>query len=160
MMRWGIFALTALAVVSIDQITKAVVVSRLNLYESWAPVEALAHLFTITHTTNTGVAFGLFPGAGALFLVITAVAAVGLVIYYHRLPEQESWAVRVALGLMLGGAVGNLIDRVRLGHVIDFLHLSFWPVFNIADAGIVLGVLLLMGAMFWEERREAFVAES
>jgi signal peptidase II len=126
--------------------------------QSWELSPWLAPVFHITHVTNTGAVFGLFPGAGSFFVVVSAVVIVALLIYYRQLPDGQL-LVRIALGLQLGGAVGNLVDRLRLGSVVDFIDLNFWPmhnwaVFNLADSSIVTGVILLTLLMLWEEWQE------
>lgn len=150
-------AVVALAI-AVDQATKAYVVAHLARGESWMPVEFIAQFFRITHIRNSGAAFGMFPGRGQVFLVIAAVIVLVILYFYHQLPRGE-WLVRTALGLQLGGALGNVIDRVRLDYaVIDFLHVRYFPVFNVADICIVLGVALLAFAMLreeWRERRAA-----
>lgn len=146
-------AVVALAI-AVDQATKAYVVAHLARGESWMPVEFIAQFFRITHIRNSGAAFGMFPGRGQVFLVIAAVIVLVILYFYHQLPRGE-WLVRTALGLQLGGALGNVIDRVRLDYaVIDFLHVRYFPVFNVADICIVLGVALLTFAMLREEWRE------
>lgn len=151
--------LVALAALTVDQWTKYLVVSNLELYESWAPLPALANLFTIHHVTNTGAAFGLFQNGSLVFAVVAIVVSVVIVLYYRHLPDGE-WLVRLSLGLQLAGALGNLIDRVRVGHVIDFLDFQVWPVFNLADASIVCGVILLAYLLLREERQESRKLES
>lgn len=141
-----------------DQITKHLVTAWLEVGQSWGVVPGLASIFRITHVTNTGVAFGLFPGAGTLFAIVHAVAALAILVYGWSLPPNHA-LMRMALALPLGGAIGNLADRLRYGSVVDFIDLSFWPlrqwpIFNLADASIVTGVGLLLLLMLWEERRE------
>jgi signal peptidase II len=156
---WWVLPLVALAALTVDQWTKYLVVSNLELYESWAPLPALANLFTIHHVTNTGAAFGLFQNGSLVFAVVAIVVSVVIVLYYRHLPDGE-WLVRLSLGLQLAGALGNLIDRVRVGHVIDFLDFQVWPVFNLADASIVCGVILLAYLLLREERQESRKLES
>jgi signal peptidase II len=152
--RWVFLGAVAACVVLLDQASKALVTANLLPYESWAPVESLDHLFNITYVTNTGAVFGLFKDRGAFFLLLAIAVTVGIIYYYRHLePEEDSWLVRLAFGLMLGGAVGNLIDRVRVGHVIDFIHFSFWAVFNVADSCIVGGVFLMVVVLLWGERK-------
>jgi signal peptidase II len=136
--------LIALAVLIVDQASKAWVVENIPLNTTLDIIPPLKDIFVLTHITNSGAAFGLFP---QLSLVFTFVAlGVSLVIvFYHRSIPADQWLVRLSLGLQLGGAVGNLIDRLQHGgHVIDILYVRFWPVFNIADSAIVCGVALLM----------------
>lgn len=146
-------------IVLVDQVTKALVVANLDLYEQWAPVESLRHLFTFTYVQNTGAAFGLFQDGGALFAVI-ALVVVGLIVYFYRELPDAAPLVRSALGLQLGGAMGNLIDRLTRGYVVDFFDFKFWPVFNIADSAIVVGVISLVVLMWLADRRAAKAAEN
>jgi signal peptidase II len=141
----------AIAVLILDQFTKYLVETRIPLYQSWAPIPALAPFFRITHTTNTGAAFGLFQGGGWIFGVLAAVVAAAIVYYSLTLPRGHNM-LRLALGLQLGGALGNLFDRIQLGHVTDFLDFGPWPVFNLADLAVVSGVVLLAWLMLREER--------
>lgn len=152
--KWLLLVWVALTVIVIDQITKALVVANIPAWESWMPLDAIRPYFTITHVQNTGAAFGLFQGGGDLFAVIALVVAALIVYFYFQLPGSI-WPVRLALGLQLGGALGNWIDRVRLGYVVDFFDFKFWPVFNIADSAIVVGTLSLVVLMWWEDRRAA-----
>lgn len=157
--KWLVLLGVALAVLLADQISKAMVVAFLDPYEVWAPFEVLSPYFTIVHVTNTGAAFGILPEGGTFFMIVALIVVVIIIYFYRQLPEKF-WLVRVALGLQLGGALGNLMDRVRLGYVIDFLDFKLspalgWPVFNVADSGIVIGVGLLLLLMWREDRRQA-----
>lgn len=146
-----ILVLVAATVILGDQISKWLIEHQLPLNTSWAPLPEYAHLFRITHVSNTGAAFGLFPSGSLLFTVIAALVAVVILFYNFQLTDGYR-LLRVALGLQLGGALGNLIDRLRIGHVTDFLDFGPWPVFNLADTAIVAGVLLLALLMLQEER--------
>ena len=126
----------------VDHFSKLLVETHLPLNHTWAPVPELSHIFRFTHVTNTGAAFGLFPSGSLVFTLVALLVAGVIVLYNFRLPPGQL-LLRVALGLQLGGALGNLIDRLRLGHVTDFLDFGTWPVFNLADASIVAGVTLL-----------------
>lgn len=142
---------TALIVVLLDQLSKRWVERNLALYESVVPIPALREFFTITHFTNTGAAFGLFRDQSVLFVAIAVVVVVSIVVYARYLPHDQ-WIVRLALGLQLGGAIGNnLIDRPRQGHVTDFIYFHFWPAFNIADMAIVSGVVLMAVALLLQK---------
>ena len=125
-------------VFSLDQITKAVVRNSLALLES-APADGL---FRITHTFNTGSAFGLFPDQ-TLFLIMASFVGIGVLLLVYRHYPVPSFALRLALGLQLGGAAGNLLDRLRMGHVTDFFDVGAWPIFNVADASIVIGIIMV-----------------
>ena len=132
----------ALLVLSIDQTAKYLVMTRLALGESWNPIPGLQRWISVTYVVNTGAAFGLFPEQGGLFAIIALIVVVAILLYYRYLPTYNL-LVRVSLGLQLGGALGNLVDRIRYGHVIDFIDLKIWPVFNLADVWIVTGVGIL-----------------
>ena len=132
----------ALLTLVADQISKYLVLSNLNLGQSWNPVASLTPWASITHVANTGAAFGLFPDRGSLFVVIAVIVVVAIIFYYRHLPAGQWW-IKVSLGLQLGGALGNLLDRLRLGYVVDFIDFKIWPVFNLADSSIVIGVAIL-----------------
>jgi signal peptidase II len=134
-------AVVLLVLVS-DQISKYLVFSNLNYGQSWNPIESLTPWVSITHVTNTGAAFGLFPDRGSLFVVIPVIVVAAIIFYYRQLPAGQWW-IKVSLGLQLGGALGNLLDRLRMGYVIDFIDFKIWPVFNVADSATVIGVAIL-----------------
>jgi signal peptidase II len=153
-----ILPVTAVLILVADQVTKYLVATQLEVGQSVDLIPWLAPVFSITHVTNTGVAFGMFQGLGSLFVIAHVVAAVAIVVYSRRLPPGQ-WVLRLGLGLALGGAVGNLIDRVLHGYVVDFFDVNFWPlqdfpVWNVADNSIVVGVALLIGSLIWEEWQE------
>ena len=156
--KWGSFVLpiVALAVLAADQFTKHVVATNLAVNQSWSPIPALSPVVRITHVTNTGVAFGLFPGVGSAMVVVAVVVVVGIVVY-HRQLMGDAWLLRVSLGLQLGGAIGNLIDRLRQGYVVDFIDFRIWPVFNVADSALVIGVAILAYHLLREESRQGDV---
>ncbi len=151
--HWLLLAgVTALAIV-VDQLSKAYVVAHLTLHESWMPLDFVEPVFRFTHVRNTGAAFGMFPDRGAVFVVIALVVS-GMILYYYRQLDGHVWLIRLALGLQLGGALSNnLLDRLRQGYVVDFFNVGFWPVFNVADSCIVIGVGLLAFEMLREEWR-------
>lgn len=148
----SVLLLVAAIVIVVDHVSKLYVESWLPLNHSWAPFPEMAHLFRFTHVTNTGAAFGLFPGGSLFFTAIATIVGVFIIYYNYQLPAGQR-VLRVALGLQLGGALGNLIDRLRLGHVTDFLDFGPWPVFNLADTSIVTGVILL-GFLMLQEQKE------
>ncbi len=140
--RWS-FLLIAAFVVAADQLTKSWV--RVNL----VPGESLPEIgiLTIIHAQNTGSAFGLFANQAFLLTLIAIVGLVVILLFYRYLP-QSSVLSTVALGLVFGGALGNLTDRIRLGHVTDFIYVRlwndfYWPAFNVADSSISIGVIVL-----------------
>ncbi|MBN1937270.1 MAG: signal peptidase II [Anaerolineae bacterium] len=139
---WWVLPLVTVLLLVVDQASKFIVVSSLDLYEAWAPIPALAHIFEIHPITNTGAAFGLFQNGSTFFVIVSFIVSIIILYYYIRLPAGK-WLIRLSMALQLAGAVGNLIDRLRIGHVIDFLDFHFWPVFNVADMCIVCGVFLL-----------------
>lgn len=148
-------ALIALPVLALDQLTKYLVRTNLDLYESWMPIHWLSPYVAITRVRNSGAAFGIFPAGSTIFFLIGIAVVVAILYYYHELPPAH-WGIRTALGMQLGGAIGNLTDRIRFdGHVTDFIHVTSFPVFNLADSCITIGVVLLVVLMTLEERREA-----
>lgn len=150
--RWILY-LIAVPIILLDQITKEIVRLNMPLYTSWAPFPALENFFRFTHATNTGVAFGLFQNGNALFAVFATLISAGIIIFNQRL-DPGNRLLRVALGLQLGGAIGNLIDRMAQGYVTDFLDFGPWPIFNVADMAVVSGVILLAYVMLQEDRAE------
>jgi signal peptidase II len=142
-----------------DQVTKYLVRANLRPGQSLPLVRWLTPVLQITYVTNTGAAFGLFPGWSQILIPVAVIVVAALVWYYFQLPDGQL-LMHVALGLQLGGASGNLIDRLRFGgSVVDFIDLNFWPlrrwpVFNVADSSIVVGVTLLTLLTMWEEWHE------
>lgn len=135
-----------------DQLTKYLVRTYIPLGES-IPRNAIVRL---THVTNTGTAFGLFQNQAAVFLWLGIVAmALVLLLVFSRSPTFGNVWARLALGLELGGGIGNLIDRLRWGQVVDFVDLRVWPVFNVADASITVGVVVLAVYLFFSGRKPA-----
>ena len=136
-----------------DQLTKYLVETRIPLYGVWAPIPALEGLFRIVHTANAGAVFGLFQGTGMFFAGLAVVVA-GAIIYFNLTLPGHQWLLRIALGLQLGGALGNLIDRLRQGHVTDFIDTGPWFIWNLADLSITSGVILFAFAYWREIQRE------
>jgi signal peptidase II len=130
--------LVAVAVVVADQVTKAIVraeISRLDSVELFLGIKLI-------HTRNTGVAFSMFSGGGALVVVIAVVALVALLAFF--LSHIHKPLVWLPTGLLIGGAMGNLVDRIRIGAVTDFVKFPHFPAFNVADVGITFGVIALI----------------
>lgn len=148
----------AALVILLDQATKFLIEANIPYNTSWAPIPWLAPVFQLTHTGNTGIAFGLFAGGSLIFAIVALVVTVIILFYNFTLPAGNV-GLRLVLGLLLGGALGNLIDRVRLGHVTDFLDFGPWPIFNVADTAVVAGALALAWLM-WAESRAESQAES
>jgi len=105
----------------------------------------------LTHVTNSGAAFGLLPAQTTFFILVAAFVIV-LILLYDRILPQSSPLLKIALGLQLGGAVGNLVDRLRYGYVVDFFDIRVWPVFNVADSAIVVGVAILFYLLVFAEK--------
>lgn len=143
--------LVAAAVFLLDQGTKALVRAKMPVGHSTPIIDGVFHL---THVRNSGAAFGLLPGAQWLFVGVSVVAIVGIVAFWWKVRPEGS-LTSVSLGLVAGGAVGNLIDRLATGRVTDFFDLQVWPVFNIADSGLIVGVAGLVLWSLLEERRRA-----
>lgn len=129
-----------LAVVILDQFSKYIVVENIALGESIPIIEEVFHL---TYILNPGAAFGMFAH-NRLFFIAIAVIVIGIIIWARREILASPWEVKAGCGLFLGGAIGNLIDRARQGLVIDFFDFRIWPVFNIADIAICIGVGLII----------------
>ena len=132
--------LFCVALISIDQLSKYFAYILLRPIET---VTIIDGIFSFTYVENSGAAFGLFQGARWFFVVITLLIIYGIIYYYRQLPKEKVYnKARFALILIISGAFGNLIDRIRNGYVIDFFHARFidFPVFNIADSYVVIGV--------------------
>lgn len=138
----------AVVFLALDQLLKQLVIAKMQVADT---IPLLRNLVHITYVQNRGAAFGLFQNKLALFITV-AILSVGVIIYYSRVLAPGNRWVQVALGFLLAGAVGNMIDRVAFGYVIDFIDLRFWPVFNLADIVINVGVGMLLVEMFWEGR--------
>jgi signal peptidase II len=145
--------LLAAAVVLVDQYSKHVVRTRLPLDASWNPAAWLAPYARILYIQNTGAAFGLFKEAGLFFTVVAVIVSAVIVVYTQRLPAGHWW-MRIALGMQLGGALGNLVDRLVFHTVTDFISLGNFAIFNMADASISLGVAMLAIIMWFEARHD------
>ena len=139
----ALFALCACLVVALDQVTKAAASARLLLGD---PVSVMGDVVRLTLVHNTGAAFGLFPGSRLPFIVVSSLA-IGVVLYLFTRDAYRGVPQRALLGCILGGAIGNLVDRIRLGWVVDFIDVGLgsarWPVFNVADSAVTVGVILL-----------------
>jgi signal peptidase II len=146
--QWaGLAAVVAAAVVG-DQLTKHAVTSRLALDESSKVIGPLS----IHRVENSGIAFGLFTSATGVVIGLTALAVLWMLVYFARHGARHP-VIPAALGLLIGGSVSNLVDRVRLGHVTDFIDFGWWPAFNLADSFIVIGVAILLAALLGSDRR-------
>ena len=147
--------LVATIVILLDQWTKELVRAKIAKLTYAVPIEALGEYFVFEHVDNYGAAFGILQNQGSLFIVIAAVVAVAILVYVRYLPMND-WIVRVLLGLQLGGAIGNVIDRMLQGYVTDFIKMGipgvyYWPNYNIADSAIVIGVIGLGVYIVWDD---------
>ena len=145
--QWLGLGAVAVAALAADQLTKHLVSSRLALDEEVGVVGPLS----IHHVQNSGIAFGLFSSATPVVIVLTGLAVAWMVAFFARSGARHP-VLPVSLGLVIGGSVSNLVDRVRLGHVTDFLDLRFWPAFNLADSFIVVGVGILLVTLLLADR--------
>jgi signal peptidase II len=135
-----LFFLIAGIVIALDQTTKWIVRSNLGLYESWP---AGGGFFSIVHVVNSGAAFGILQGQTP-FLIVTSMLGLAAILLYYVYPPMDHGIIRLALGMQLGGAIGNLIDRVRVGEVTDFIHVGSFPTFNIADSSITISIITVL----------------
>lgn len=162
MRKWIILGCALGITLIVDQLSKLWVVNNLQLYETIQPIPALAPLFQITRSTNTGAAFGILPMAGNMFLIL-AVVIIVFMLWYFRDTPQDARLVPVAIGMVIGGAIGNVIDRLQYGHVVDFIHYQIPDlisnVSNLADHGIVLGVILIILDSLWRDYQERKLAK-
>ena len=136
----------AALIVALDQITKVILRASLELGER----EQLAQFFSISHVANDGGAFGIFGGANTI-LAVSAVVAIVIVAAYYLFPPLNHWLIRSGLALILGGAIGNLLDRIYQGHVTDFIDFIHFPAFNVADAAINVGVAAVIIAIIFTD---------
>lgn len=143
-------------IIAIDQASKAYIRAAFPGPEGsqmWAPWDWMLPYARIVHVSNTGVAFGMFQGLGSIFKYLALVVALGIVYYFPQIPENEK-ILRFSMSLMLAGALGNVIDRLTNdGRVTDFISVGNFPVFNVADSSITIGVIILMIGMWIQENR-------
>jgi signal peptidase II len=145
--QWLALGAIALAAIAADQLTKRLVTANLSLDEGLHVIGP----FWIHHVRNSGIAFGLFASATAVVIVLTGLAVAWMLVYFARSGARHP-VLPVALGLVTGGSLSNLLDRVRLGYVTDFLDFRYWPAFNLADSFIVVGVGILLAALAVSDR--------
>jgi signal peptidase II len=151
--NYGLLALVSGIIIVLDQLSKSWIRANLSVGESLTPVEALDPFFRIVHWYNTGVAFGMFQGMNTVFIVLAFIVMGVIVFYFPRVTGQD-WLLRLALCLQFGGAAGNVIDRITVGHVTDFVAVGNFPVFNVADSSITVGVIVLLLGVWIQDRRE------
>ncbi len=137
--KFRFISLMAVVIIILDQLTKFIIKSALTLGDSIPIINSIFHL---TYVRNTGAGFGILTGQN-LFLILISILALGIIIYFWKeIPNR--WFNQFLIGLITGGLIGNLIDRIFLGHVVDMFDFRIWPVFNIADSAITLGVIGLV----------------
>jgi signal peptidase II len=148
--RWRkdlLFFSIAVTIIVLDQFTKWLVRSNLDLYETWPEDGELFSIFGIVvriiYVTNSGAAFGILQGQ-TTFLIVTSSLGLAAILLYYLYPPMDHGLIRIALGMQLGGAIGNLIDRVRLGAVTDFVDVGDFPTFNVADAAISTSIVAIL----------------
>ena len=139
----------AALVIAIDRGTEIYVDRRFGV--GYGPRQVIDHLLFLTVIRNRGAAFGLFQNFTVGLLLISAVVVVGILVYYARVPSGD-WPALIGFALVVGGAIANAYDRGVQGSVIDFIQIPHWPVFNVADSAITLGVALLLVGAFWRRR--------
>lgn len=140
-------------VVLLDQLTKHLVRANIPMGVVFMPDAWLSQFARIVHWKNTGAAFGMFQSLGGVFTVLSIIVSLVILYYFPQVSRQE-WPVRLAMGMLLGGASGNLIDRLTIGHVTDFISIWFFPVFNLADLSITSGVIVLFLGMWYQEQQK------
>jgi signal peptidase II len=145
--QWLSLLVVAGAAATADQLTKWVVSRQLRIGDAFAVLGP----FSIHHVHNTGIAFGLFSDSTTVVIALTTAAVGGMLVFFARAAQRHP-LLPVSLGLVIGGSASNLIDRVRLGHVTDFLDFDYWPAFNLADTFIVVGVGLLFASLVAADR--------
>jgi signal peptidase II len=148
-LRFGLVLVLGVCVLGIDQFSKSLVAHALS---DGRIIRLAGGLLWLDYSRNTGAAFSILPHGGAVFAAAAVVVCIAIVLA-HRLVAAASLPVRLGLGFVLGGALGNLLDRVRLGYVVDFIDVRWWPVFNVADSAIVVGVCILALHTLAEERK-------
>jgi signal peptidase II len=151
--KYSLLFSIAVTIIFFDQWTKAWVRDNIPFGEMLAPIPGLEEFVRIVHWRNTGAAFGMFQELSIVFTVLAILVSIAILYYYPQIPRGD-WPLRLALGLQLGGAVGNLIDRLFIGHVTDFISLFNFAVFNIADASISTGVAVLVIGVWIKDRQQ------
>lgn len=139
-------------IVVLDQWTKSLVEANVAFGDFWSPWPWLAHYARIVHWKNTGAAFGIFQNFGGVFTILAIIVSLAILYYYPQVPREDR-ILRLAMGLQLGGALGNLVDRITQGYVTDFISVGSFAVFNIADASISTGVAVLILGIWLKDRQ-------
>jgi signal peptidase II len=146
-------------VILLDQLTKAAVRNSLQIGEIYRPELWISQYARLLHLKNTGATNGLFQNLNNILAVFPFIVAAAILVYFPRIPRQD-WLIRLALGLYLGGALGNLVDRLAQGYVTDFISVGYFAVFNVADAAVSLGaVTLILGAWQHDKTKKIQITE-
>ena len=145
-------------IIALDQYTKSLILKNIPLGEMIYPIPAFSSFFRFIHWYNTGVAFGMFQGMNDVFKVLAVIVALVIIYYYPRIPDRE-WPLKLAMILQFAGAIGNLLDRIFVGYVVDFISIGNFAVFNIADSSITIGVVVLIIGMWIQDRKEKQAAQ-
>lgn len=163
MRKWLLLFIVVGVVLAADQITKRLVLENVSLGQTVKLIPALSPFFQITRSQNTGAAFGFLPQAGDLFLIVAIVVVLAMIYFYPRI-EANAWVTQLAVSLVCAGALGNALDRIFYGHVIDFIHYQIpgliSNVSNLADHALVGGVIILFIDSWRHERTRQQVAET
>ena len=152
---YAVLVVLAGLIIALDQWTKWLVRTNLPFQGTWLPgwLEWLSPYARIVHWSNSGAAFGTFQNGNTVFTIL-AIIVIGAILYYYPRVEAGDWTLRLAMGMQLGGATGNLIDRLLMQRVTDFIAVGNFPVFNVADASISVGVVVLLLGVWLKERSE------
>ena len=145
MKKEKIFSLIILAIIILDQLTKFLITKNMTLSQSIPLIQNILHL---TYIHNTGATFGMLKGMNLLLIWVSVIVIGGILYNYNKIPKDK--IPQLSLALIIGGAIGNLIDRISLGKVVDFIDFRVWPAFNIADSAISIGAVLLI-IYFWNK---------
>lgn len=159
---WGYVYLFLVAgiVIILDQATKLLVRSELSVGESWMPWEAISDIVLVVHTWNTGMTLGFLQGSNGLFIALTEIICILILFLYPSLiRHRDIRAVGLGLGLILGGAIGNLIDRLAVGYVTDIFLVNLLPVFNLADIAIFTGGAILVFSLIFEQHDKSAMGD-
>ena len=148
----GLLIGLASLIVFLDQLTKVLVRQNLAIGETWMPWKWLEPYARIVHWQNTGAAFGIFQNANLILMILSIIVSIAIVAYYQKVHPDDTLA-HVAISMQFGGALGNLVDRINQGHVTDFISVGRFPVLNIADACVTVGVSLLLLSIIIQEQK-------
>ena len=153
--HWWLLPVVAGVVIALDQVAKWLTVENLALGQTWDPIPWLSPFIRVMYSQNTGAAFGMFPTAAPIFLVVAVIAVVVFVVLYAQMPPG-AWLSRISVSLIVGGAASNAIDRIRHGYVVDYFHIKLWGSYsnisNFADHAIFFGTIILLISQWMVER--------